>query len=207
MMIIFDMEGVLVDGELLPELAKLIKKEKEVEEITLEGIRGDIDWETGLRRRIEILKGIEKEKVEKVADNMELMKNAKKTCRELKKMDFTLVSVTGGFDVLAERIKEELGLDYVFANEMIFNGNKLSKINLNVNSDKRLALKDLIEKLDEDKEDVITVVEGANDLSLFEVSGLKIAFNAQEMIEEKADIVIEEKDLSKLIPLISKMKD
>lgn len=206
-MIVFDMEGVLVDGELLPKLAKLIEKEREVEELTLKGIKGDIDWETGLRQRIELLKGIKREAVEKVANQMKLMKNAKETCRKLKDMGFTLVSVTGGFDVLAERVKEELGLDYVFSNEMVFNGDKLTRINLKVNNDKRLAIEDLIEELGEDKEDVITVVEGANDLSLFKISGLKIAFNAQELIEREADIVIEEKDLSRLIPILSKTKN
>ena len=48
----------MVDGEFLPELAKLVGKEKEVSEITLKGIRGEIDWAEGLRQRVELVKGV-----------------------------------------------------------------------------------------------------------------------------------------------------
>ena len=56
MIAIFDVEGVLVDGEFLPELARLVGKEEEVREITLKGIRGEISWEHGLARRIDLVK-------------------------------------------------------------------------------------------------------------------------------------------------------
>jgi len=51
MLAIFDMESVLVDGELLPELAKLVDKDKEVQELTKQGIAGKIDWEEGIRKK------------------------------------------------------------------------------------------------------------------------------------------------------------
>ncbi len=47
MIAIFDVEGVLVDGEFLPELARLVGKEEEVRDITMKGIRGEISWEHG----------------------------------------------------------------------------------------------------------------------------------------------------------------
>ena len=58
MLAIFDTEGVLVDGEFMPHVARLSDKEKEVSEITNQGITGEIDWVTGLHKRIEFLKGI-----------------------------------------------------------------------------------------------------------------------------------------------------
>ena len=54
MLIIFDVEGVLLNAEYLPVLAQLMgpEKEKEIWDITKQGIRGEINWEEGLSRRV-----------------------------------------------------------------------------------------------------------------------------------------------------------
>ncbi len=52
MLAIFDVEGVLYDAEYLPILAEKVNKEKEIWEITKQGIQGKIDWEEGLKRRV-----------------------------------------------------------------------------------------------------------------------------------------------------------
>lgn len=203
MLIVFDIEAVLVDGEFLPELAKSVGKEKEVMEITLKGIRGEIKWEEGLKERIGILKGVRYEDASEVARNMRLMKNAEEAVGKLKDLGFVLIGVTGGFSILANRVKRQLKLNYVFSNEMIFDDGKLTGIKLNVNSNKAIALEELIKKLGIGKEETIAVVDGANDLKLFDLAKLKIAFNAQEIVKRRADVVVDEKDLMKLIPYIS----
>jgi len=58
-LVIFDVEGVLYDAEYLPLLAEKMNKEKEVWEITKKGIQGKIDWEEGLRQRVELLNGLD----------------------------------------------------------------------------------------------------------------------------------------------------
>jgi len=202
-LIIFDIEAVLVDGEFLPDLAKSVGKEKEVMEITLKGIRGEIKWEEGLKERIGILRGIRYEDALKVARGIRLMKNAEEAVGKLKDLGFVLIGVTGGFSILSNRVKRQLKLNYVFSNEMIFDDGKLTGIKLNVNSNKAIALEELIKKLRIGKEETIAVVDGANDLKLFDLAKLKIAFNAQEIVKRRADVVVDEKDLMKLIPYIS----
>ena len=202
-MIIFDIEAVLVDGEFLPELAKSVGKEKEVMEITLKGIRGEIKWEEGLKERIGILKGVRYEDALEVARSMRLMKNAEEAVGKLKDLGFVLIGVTGGFSILANRVKRQLKLDYVFSNEMIFDDGKLTGIKLNVNSNKAIALEELIKKLGIGKKETIAVVDGANDLKLFNLAKLKIAFNAQEIVKSRADVVVDKKVLMKLIPYVS----
>jgi phosphoserine phosphatase len=58
---IFDVEGVLYDAEYLPILAEKLNKEKEIWEITKQGIQGKINWEEGLKRRVELLRGLDYE--------------------------------------------------------------------------------------------------------------------------------------------------
>ena len=48
LLVIFDVEGVLLDEEYLPILAEKLNKEDEIWEITKQGIQGKINWEEGL---------------------------------------------------------------------------------------------------------------------------------------------------------------
>ena len=59
MLVIFDVEGVLFDAEYLPILAEKLNKEKEIWEITKKGIQGEINWEDGLKTRVDLLRVIE----------------------------------------------------------------------------------------------------------------------------------------------------
>jgi len=207
MLVIFDLEGVLVDGEFLPELAKLKGIEDKIWEITLRGIKGEIDWEEGLYLRINELRGLSYSDCVNVANSLRLMPGAKEACKTLREMGFLLASVSGGFTLLAERVQKELGLDYFFANELVFVGDRLDSVIVRVNSNKANSIQGLVKALQEPREQIIAVVDGANDLALFELAGLKIAFCAQPIVESKADVVIREKDLRLIIPAVKKYID
>ena len=66
MLVIFDVEGVLFDAEYLPILAEKLNKEKEIWDITKKGIQGVINWEEGLRKRVDALKGLDFKLVKKL---------------------------------------------------------------------------------------------------------------------------------------------
>ena len=204
MLIIFDVEGVLLDAEYLPLLAKLVGKEKEIMDITVQGIRGEIPWEEGLFKRVDALRGIDYDKAMETALSMPIMKGAKEACQKLKRAGWRLLAVSGGFTIITDRLKDELALDHISSNELIFKDGKLSGVDINVNSDKANAIAKVIRQWNEKKEDIVTVVDGANDLKLFDIAGLRVAFNAQEVVKEKADVVIDEKDLTLLLGVIEK---
>lgn len=198
---IFDVEGVLVDGEFLPSLAKLVGKEREVEEITLKGIRGEIIWEDGLKKRLELVKGIEYEKCVHVANSLPLMQGAKEMARRLRSLGYIMIGVSGGFSILAERVKEELRLDHVFSNQLVFHDNKLIGYGLLVSSNKTKILETALgDMLYEAKK--VAVVDGANDLDLFGIADLRIAFNAQPPVKVRADVVVDKKDLGLVAKII-----
>jgi len=204
MLIIFDVEGVLYDAEYLPMLARLVNKEDEILKITLKGLKGEIPWEEGLKLRINALKRIKYEDALKVAMQMKLMKGAKEACKTLKDAGWKLIAVSGGFDLATNKLKDELNLDYVFCNELVFNDGYLHGVNMKVTSDKAASVIPLIKELNVKKENIVAVIDGANDLTLFNIAGLKIAFNAFDIVKRKADVVIDEKDLRLIIPAIEK---
>jgi phosphoserine phosphatase len=201
---IFDVEGVLYDEEYLPILAEKINKEDEIWEITKQGIQGKINWEEGLQTRVAALKGLDEKVCQEVSDSLPIMTGAKEACRILKAAGWKIMAVSGGFTLMMDRLKEELDLDYVFSNELIFKDGKLDGVEINVDSNKAKSAITKIEEWGEKKEDIVCVVDGANDIKLFDICGLSIAYRAQDIVKDLATTTLEEKDLSKILDIINK---
>ena len=201
---IFDVEGVLYDGEYLPILAEKLNKEQEIWDITKKGIQGLINWEEGLKKRVDALKGLSIDVCQEVADELPIMHGAKEACKSLKNAGWKIMAVSGGFTIMTDRLKQELGLDYVFSNELIFKDGVLDDVKINVDSDKAKSAKIKIEEWEQNKEEIVAIVDGANDIKLFDICGLGIAFRAQDIVKELATETLEEKDLSKIISIINK---
>ena len=204
MLIIFDVEGVLYDEEYLPILAEKLNKESEIWEITKQGIQGKINWEEGLQTRVNALKGLDEKICQEVSDSLPIMTGAKEACRVLKAAGWKIMAVSGGFTLMMDRLKEELGLDYVYCNELIFKDGKLDGVEISVDSNKAKSAKIKIEEWGEKKEDIVCVVDGANDIKLFDICGLGIAYRAQDLVKDLATTTLEEKDLSKILDIINK---
>jgi phosphoserine phosphatase len=206
MLIIFDVEGVLLNAEYLPVLAQVFgqEKEKEIWDITKQGIRGEINWEEGLRKRVAALRGIQYEKAKQIAENLEIMPGAKTLCSALKRAGWKLIAVSGGFTIITDRLRDELGLDRIFSNELLFKNGKLDDVRLTVTSDKAIAVIPVIKEMKYSREDIVVVVDGANDLKLFDLSGYTVGFCPVDKVKEKADAVIEVRDLSILLHLLEK---
>lgn len=201
---IFDVEGVLFDAEYLPILAEKINKEKEIWEITKKGIQGVINWEDGLRTRVKALQGLDYETCKEVADSLPIMTGAREACRILKAAGWKLMAVSGGFTIMTDRLQKELGLDHVYSNELIFKDGKLDDVKINVDSDKAKSARVKIAEWHEKKEDIVVAVDGANDIKLFEICGLGIAYRAQDKVKDLADVILEEKDLSRILEIINR---
>lgn len=191
-----------MDGEFLPELANLRGKGKEVWDITISGIRGEIEWEKGLMMRINEVKGASFAECIQVSDSLPIMPGAKNVCIELRNKGFQIAAVSGGFSLLANRVQKELGLDYVFANEIVFMRDTLQSVNIRVTANKVNSIQNLVKDLGEPRSNIIAVVDGANDLTLFDLAGLRIAFCAQPMVEARGDVIVRKKDLGNILPYI-----
>ena len=203
MLAIFDVEGVIYDAEYLPILAEKVNKENKIWEITKKGLEGKIDWVEGLKQRVELLRGINYDTCIQVANSLPIMIGAREACRTLKDAGWKLMAVSGGFTIITDRLKKELCLDFVYSNELVFKDGKLDDVIVNVDSDKAKSAMIKIREWDEKKENITTVVDGANDFKLFDISGFGIAFRAQDLVKDLATVTLDEKDLSKIVGLIN----
>jgi phosphoserine phosphatase len=203
LLVIFDVEGVLFDAEYLPILAEKVQKENEIWEITKKGIQGEINWEEGLKTRVNLLKGLSFETCQEVANSLPIMTGAKEACRALKAAGWKLLAISGGFTIMTDRLKKELDLDHVYSNELIFKDNKLDGVKINVDSDKAKSAKNKIQEWGEKKQDIVVAVDGANDVTLFDICGLGIAYRAQDIVKDLATVTLDEKNLAKIIDIIN----
>ena len=203
MLAIFDVEGVIYDAEYLPLLAEKVNKENKIWEITKKGLEGKIDWVEGLKQRVELLRGMNYDTCIQVANSLPIMIGAREACRALKDAGWKLMAVSGGFTIITDRLKKELCLDFVYSNELVFKDGKLDDVIVNVDSDKAKSAMIKIREWNEKKENITTIVDGANDVKLFDISGFGIAFRAQDLVKDLATVTLDEKDLSKIVGLIN----
>jgi len=113
------------------------------------------------------------------------------------------MAVAGGFTIITDSLKTELGIDHIFTYELVFNVDQLDDVVVNVNADKSKSAISKITELNEKKENITVVVDGANDVKLFDISDLGIAFRAQDLVKDLATVILDEKDLTKIIPIIN----
>ena len=200
-LVVFDLDNVIIDGEAIDEIGKLANVEDEIAEITEKAMQGEIDFETSIKDRVKLLEGTSIEEIEKVADELPLMPGAEETINALKEKDLDVAIISGSFDVVAEKVKDKLGVDAVYTNSFSVEDGKLTGEVTGplVSGSKLDVLKDHVEKAEITLDDVVAVGDGANDISMIEIAGCGIAFNAKDSVKEIADIVVEEKDLTKVL--------
>ena len=200
-LVVFDLDNVIIDGEAIDEIGKLANVEDEIAEITEKAMQGEIDFETSIKDRVQLLEGTSIEDIEKVADELPLMDGASETIARLKDEDIDVAIISGSFDVVADKIKEKLGIDAVYTNSFTVEDGKLTGEVTGplVSGTKLDILKDHVENAGISLEDVVAVGDGANDISMIESAGCGIAFNAKDSVKEIADVVVDEKDLTKVL--------
>ena len=96
----------------------------------------------------------------------------------------------GGFTVFTDRLRDDLGLDAAYANELeivdgAFTGDVIGDI---VDRDRKAELlREIAAEAGVPIEQTVAVGDGANDLAMLEAAGLGVAFNAKPVVTAAAD--------------------
>ena len=192
-LVCFDMDSTLIQTEVIDELADLAGVGEQVRRITEAAMQGEIDFKESFTQRMKLLKGLSENVLEEVAVNLPITKGARRLIDTLKKYGFKTAILSGGFTYFGHYLQKELGIDYVFANELeikegVLTGNYLGEI---VDGNKKAEyLKELAAKEGIDISQTIAVGDGANDLPMLNLAGLGIAFHAKPMVKDNAQSAI-----------------
>ncbi len=199
---VFDFDSTLMDGETIDFLAKELNFEEKVSLITNRAMQGEIDFFESLTQRVKFLKGLSKKRVDEICHNLPYMPGAKDTIKELKKRGYSVVVFSGGFRNATSYAKEILGFDADFSNTLHVKSEILTG---EVGGDMMFGFSkgDMLQRLQSlfqiDENSTMVVGDGANDVSMFKYAKTRVAFCAKDILKKEANIVIDEKDLTKIL--------
>lgn len=188
-LLVMDMDSTLITIETVDELADMVGLKAEVAAITAQAMRGEIEYDESLRRRVELLKGLEESALQRVYDErLQLTPGAEVLLRRTQSLGIKTLLVSGGFTYVTDRLKTRLGLDRCHSNvleiaEGKLTGNVLGAI---VNAEgKRAALLEVRDALGITPKQVIGIGDGANDLKFLAECGVSVAFHAKPIVRDK----------------------
>ncbi len=199
---VFDFDSTLMDGETIDFLAKELSIEDKVSVITQRAMQGKMDFFESLTKRVSLLKGLNEKLVDDICHSLPYMPGAKETISELKKRGYRVVVFSGGFRNATSYAKDILGFDADFSNVLHVRDGLLSGLvggDMMFGFSKGDMLQRLQTLLDVNPNRTMVVGDGANDLSMFKFANTKVAFCAKDILKKEANVVIDQKDLTKII--------
>ena len=205
-LLVMDMDSTAIQIECIDEIAKLAGVGELVSAITESAMRGELDFEQSLRRRVGTLKGAPESILQQVRENLPLMPGLVETIETLQKYGWKTAIASGGFTYFADYLKALLQLDFAASNQFDIEDGKLTGL---VKGDvvdaqyKAKTLQHLLEAYGIDSQHSIAIGDGANDLAMMNVAGLGVAFHAKPKVQQQAQIVVNFADLTALLCLLS----
>ena len=193
-LIVSDMDSTLITIECVDEIAAGVGLKDEVAKITEQSMRGELDFEQSLRKRVALLSGLDERVLEEVYENvLQLSPGAEFLLEECKRNDVKFMLVSGGFTFFTERLQQRLGLDFHFANVLEVENGKLTGrlkgriIDAQAKTD---LLREYRELLGLAPWQVVAMGDGANDIPMIREAGFGIAYRAKPKTEANADACV-----------------
>ncbi|MEK9535595.1 MAG: phosphoserine phosphatase SerB [Aquiluna sp.] len=204
-LVVFDVDSTLINEEAIELLAEHSGNRERVAEITERSMRGEIDFTTSLVERVATLKGLPVSVLEETSKSLTPTVGAKALIDEIHARGGKVAAVSGGFIQLLDGLRQGLSLDYAMANTLgvqdgLLTGEVVGEL---INREaKAKYLESWASENGLELSQTIAIGDGANDLGMMAKAGLSVAFCAKPVVRESADVVIDERDLSKVIELL-----
>ena len=192
-LVVMDVDSTLVQGEVIEMLAERAGCGPEVAAVTEAAMHGDLDFADSLRARVRLLAGLDEAALTGVRDDMVLARGARTFVRTLKRLDYRIAVVSGGFTQVTDGLVEDLGIDYSAANTLEIVDGRLTGELLGPVVD-RAGKADALERFAREAgvpvSQTVAIGDGANDLDMLARAGLGIAYNAKPVVRVAADAAL-----------------
>ncbi|MCY3984217.1 MAG: phosphoserine phosphatase SerB [Roseovarius sp.] len=210
-MLLADMDSTIVEQECIDELALEAGVGDGVRQITSRAMNGELNFESALRERVALLKGLSESVIGKVLEErITFMPGARELVATMRARGAYTALVSGGFTAFTSQIAAELGFDEHRSNRLLVNDGSLTgKVAEPIlgRDAKVAALNDMAQKLGIDVSDAIAVGDGANDLGMLGCAGTGVALHAKPSVAAKCDVRINHGDLTALLFLQGIFRD
>ena len=204
-LVVLDVDSTLIQQEVIELLAEHAGVGPKVKEITDRAMNGEIDFAQALQKRVELLTGLSEKIIDEVRGQITLTPGARTLIRTLKKLHHKVGIVSGGFTEVITPIAQELGIDFIAANQLEIRDGKLTgktKGEIIDRAGKANALRQFAALADVDLADTVAIGDGANDLDMIALAGLGIAFNAKPVVRAGADTSVNTPYLDSVLYLL-----
>ncbi|MCU1405602.1 MAG: phosphoserine phosphatase [Glaciihabitans sp.] len=204
-LVILDVDSTLVENEVIELLAEEAGSLREVADITTRAMNGELDFEQSLRSRVSTLAGLPNTVFDTIRDRVVLTAGVPELIDGVHRGGGHIAIVSGGFAEIVDPLARTLGLDYWRANQLevvdgVVTGRVLGAV---IDAEaKATALREWAADSDVDLNHTVAVGDGANDLRMMAIAGLSVGFDAKERVRLEADVVLSQRDLSHILPLL-----
>ena len=206
---VMDVDGTLILEEVIDllgrEAGREAGREEEISLITSRAMRGELDFESSLSKRVSLLEGLPISVFDKIFNTIHLSPNAQEFISILQKNGILVGLVSGGFTPIVERLAKFLSISYFSANQLevkdgLLTGELVGQI---ISPQvKKETLEQWREKLKLPQERTIAIGDGANDLLMLKSAGLGIAFCAKEVLKKEIPNHVDKRYFLEVLPLI-----
>lgn len=204
---VMDMDSTLINIECIDEIADMMNLKPQVSAITEAAMRGEIDFATSLKKRVSLLKGLDKMALRRVIEErLQPNPGAIEWIAACKANNIKTMVISGGFTLFANHVKDLLGLDYAVANTLEIIDNKLTGNVLGniVDADRKAqALVNLRDKLGLKINQTIAIGDGANDLKMMAAAEVGVAYHAKPIVQQQASYALSFSGLDGVINLFT----
>jgi phosphoserine phosphatase len=204
-LLIADMDSTIIGQECIDEIADFAGLKPKIAAITERAMRGELEFESALRERVALLKGLDESVLRRVIEErIELTPGARTLVMTMRAHGAYCVLVSGGFTFFTGRIAAMAGFDTNQANELEIAAGKLTgRVHEPIlGKDAKLAaLRWHARERDLALGETLAVGDGANDLAMIAAAGLGVAFHAKPVVAAQAHVRIDHGDLTALLYL------
>ena len=206
-LLVMDMDSTLITMETIDELADMVGIKAEVAKITESAMRGEIEYDESLRRRLALLRGLDESALQRVYDErLRFSPGAEAMLEKVRAAGIRTLLVYDAFSYMTDRLKTRVKLDYTHSNALeIANGKLTGKVIGDiVNADmKRATLLRVAAELGISRTQIAGVGDGANDLKFMAECGVSVAYRAKPVVREKTTYAINHAGLDAMLYLLS----
>lgn len=204
-LVVLDADSTLIRNEVIELLADEAGRREEVQAATEAAMRGEVDFATSLRSRVQALAGISTHAFERVRARIEPTPGVRELTSAVHERGGVVGVVSGGFHEILDSVAPDLGVDRWRANRLaVADGRVTGEVDGAIvdAAAKATSLQEWAQELGVPLHATLAIGDGANDLQMMAVAGLGIAFNAKPAVRAAASLVVGPQDLSEIIALL-----
>ncbi len=209
-LVVLDVDSTLIEDEVIELLAAEAGSHDEVAEITRQAMNGRLDFSESLRARVATLRGLPVSVFETVGRRIRVTDGVPGLVEGVHRAGGAIGVVSGGFHELLDPLAERLGLDYWRANRLGVDGTMPDGAVLDGTvhgtivdaGTKADTMREWADDAGVTLSRCVAVGDGANDMPMMEIAGLSVAFDAKAPVRDCADMIMDIRDLTQLLPLL-----